>query len=201
MIENLGRKVAAIAVVVAAGVAAMAVPWARGKAVIDLGLDLRGGSRLVYRFDLVEARRSGQIAPGEKPSDVLDQTIQILSERIDSLGLREIPISKQGSEGIAIELPGLDKESVDSIKGIIQSLGRLEFRIVVDPQDGIDLGAEQRKLDDWKARNPQGKIEAFGAMPNLEKLIVVDTKVTRAACEAFVELHPQITIIWGSLNK
>ncbi|HKB16085.1 MAG TPA: hypothetical protein VKF62_08460, partial [Planctomycetota bacterium] len=165
MIENVGRKIAAVIAVLVLGTAAILWPWSTGKAVLPLGLDLRGGSRMVYRFDIEAAKRQGQIAPNERPADLLDEAIQRLSDRIDTLGLREIPISKQGTEKIAIELPGLDKEAVEEIKRILQSLGRLEFRIVADAQDGIDLGAEERKFTEWKTKNPEGKPEAFNALP------------------------------------
>ncbi len=165
MIENVGRKIAAVVAVLVLGAAAILWPWSSGKAVLPLGLDLRGGSRMVYRFDVATAKRLGQISPNERDSDLLDESIQRLSDRIDTLGLREIPISKQGTDRIAIELPGLDKEAVEEIKRILESLGRLEFRIAADAQDGIDLGAEERKLDEWKRKNPEGKPEAFNALP------------------------------------
>ncbi|HET6204821.1 MAG TPA: protein translocase subunit SecD [Planctomycetota bacterium] len=165
MIENVGRKVAAVLFVLAAGIAAIVWPLSSGKPVLNLGLDLRGGSRLVYRFDFEEARRQKLLSPNEKNADVLNQTIQIISGRIDSLGLREIPIAKQGTDSIAIELPGLEKETAEGIKGILERLGSLEFRILADPQDGIDLGAEERKLEEWRAKNPEGKLAAYNLLP------------------------------------
>jgi preprotein translocase subunit SecD len=83
-----------------------------------LGLDLRGGTRLV-----LEADTSGQ-------SDVdvnkaLDNAINIIERRVNAFGVSESEIQRQGSNRIAVQLPGITAS--DAIKKIGKT-ALLEFR-------------------------------------------------------------------------
>jgi preprotein translocase subunit SecD len=83
-----------------------------------LGLDLRGGTRLV-----LEADTSGQ-------SDVdvnkaLDNAINIIERRINAFGVAESEIQRQGSNRIAVQLPGITAS--DAMKKIGKT-ALLEFR-------------------------------------------------------------------------
>ena len=62
--------------------------------------------------------------------DILDQTIEVLRNRIDSLGVAQPVVTKIGGDRILIELPGfLD---IERAKRIIGSTASLELRLVVD---------------------------------------------------------------------
>src|SRR4026209_2221230 len=63
-----------------------------------LGLDLSGGTELVY-----QARPTGQNP--EIDADDIDRSIEIIRERTDSLGVSEPEISRIGSDSIRIGLP------------------------------------------------------------------------------------------------
>ncbi len=65
-----------------------------------LGLDLRGGTELVY-----QGRPSPQV-PDVTPEDI-DRSIEIIRERVDSLGVSEPEISRVGQDQIAIGLPNV----------------------------------------------------------------------------------------------
>ena len=58
MLENVGRKVILIVILLLFALALLFVP----REPFQLGLDLQGGTRLVYSFDWDEARRTGQPA-------------------------------------------------------------------------------------------------------------------------------------------
>jgi len=85
---------------------------------IRLGLDLQGGTRIVYKADL------SSVAPG-KEGEALDGAISVLENRINPLGVSETSVRKLGTDQILVEVPGrtlTDKEK--------ESLGRvalLEF--------------------------------------------------------------------------
>jgi SecD/SecF fusion protein len=66
-----------------------------------LGLDLRGGVELVY-----EGRPSAQV-PDVQPDDI-DRAIEIIRERVDSLGVSEPEISRIGEDQIEVGLPDVD---------------------------------------------------------------------------------------------
>ncbi len=82
-----------------------------------LGLDLQGGLEVVYT-----AKTSDGKAPSQKQ---LDQTVAILDRRVNGLGVTESQIQKQGSDQIAIALPGIkDPEQALSVIG---KTAQLEF--------------------------------------------------------------------------
>src|SRR5215212_2247895 len=66
-----------------------------------LGLDLEGGTELVY-----QARPSPQV-PDPGPQDV-DRAIEIIRERVDSLGVSEPEIARIGDDQIDVALPDID---------------------------------------------------------------------------------------------
>ena len=47
-----------------------------------------------------------RVAPGPTPRKAVDQTIEVIRRRIDSLGTREPTIIKQGLNRIVVEAPG-----------------------------------------------------------------------------------------------
>jgi len=66
---------------------------------IQLGLDLQGGLHLVYQADL-----SG-VADADKDS-ILNGVVDVISNRVNPLGVSEPSIVKQGDDRIVVELPG-----------------------------------------------------------------------------------------------
>ncbi|MEJ7892292.1 MAG: protein translocase subunit SecD [Solirubrobacteraceae bacterium] len=66
-----------------------------------LGLDLQGGVSLVY--EATPAKQGQTITP-----ESLDQSIEIIRERVDSLGVAEPSINQSGSDQIQIDLPAVE---------------------------------------------------------------------------------------------
>jgi len=112
---------------------------------IQLGLDLRGGMRVLIRADLEELERtSGQSLSAAEKEDAVRRALEILNNRIDQFGVTEPQIRRQGEELILVELPGdADRERMNRF---IQGKGILSFHIV----DNEALAA----FSDWQARNP-----------------------------------------------
>lgn len=67
---------------------------------MKLGLDLRGGMRLVLQVD------KSKLNPDEA-SDAVDRAKEILRNRIDQFGVAEPVIAVQGTDRIVVELPGI----------------------------------------------------------------------------------------------
>jgi preprotein translocase subunit SecD len=95
------------------------IPWPEGQGIkigsferetMRLGLDLQGGTRLLLRATPPEGF-DGSI------DDALAGTIRVLRRRVDSTGVSEAEITQQGSENIAIQLPGLTPEEARSLLG------------------------------------------------------------------------------------
>ena len=96
---------AMMAVLVAASVYWIVPPSTKTK----LGLDLQGGLQVVY---------TAKTATGEQPtSKQLDQTVTILDKRVNSLGVTESQIQRQGTDQISVALPGITdvQEALDKI--------------------------------------------------------------------------------------
>ena len=75
-----------------------------------LGLDLKGGTRLLLRAD-VPPDFEGNV------SDALDGTIRVLRRRVDASGLSEAEINKHNDSNISVQLPGLTPERARSLLG------------------------------------------------------------------------------------
>jgi protein-export membrane protein SecD/preprotein translocase SecF subunit len=95
---------------------------------IKLGLDLKGGSELLYKV---------RVSPGEDRPGITGDIIEVLKKRIDPQGIKEYRIQEQGSHRILIQVPGATKEDIERMKERLVSLGRLEFRICV-PKDSME---------------------------------------------------------------
>ncbi|SHJ87609.1 protein translocase subunit SecD [Tepidibacter formicigenes] len=76
---------------------------------VKQGLDLKGGVFVVYEAQTNET--------GQELNKILDQTIEVFRKRIDSMGVSEPVIVKEGEKRIRIELPGVKdaKEAIDTI--------------------------------------------------------------------------------------
>lgn len=95
------------------------IPWPAGHGLtigsferkeMRLGLDLQGGTRLLLNASLPEG------FDGD-PDAAMDGTIRILRKRVDSSGVAEAEITKQGSTGISVQLPGLTPEQARDLLG------------------------------------------------------------------------------------
>lgn len=82
------------------------------------GLDLAGGVSIILR-----AEGEGATDPG-----VLDTTVSIIRDRIDSLGVAESEVSRAGTSNILIQLPGLENE--EQALELVGTTAQLTFRQV-----------------------------------------------------------------------
>lgn len=86
-------------------------------------------------------------------SSVAKQALETVRNRIDRYGVSEPNISRQGTDRIAIELPGLSDP--DRAISIIKRTGQLEFRLVDETKPSTEL--EQMIADVQKEKNiPEG---------------------------------------------
>jgi len=109
MIENLGRKLATIFVLLLSSVLLLTLQ----DQPFNLGLDLQGGTRMTLRIDWEEAYEQWETSKGSEGIDptedrltVLNQMITVFSERIDPTGTLEPILRTEGDNRIVIELPG-----------------------------------------------------------------------------------------------
>jgi SecD/SecF fusion protein len=93
---------------------------------IKLGLDLQGGLRLVLEPEVADITSSAA-------SNVADQALVIIQNRINGMGLTEPEIRKRKNNQIVVEIPGIDSVSVADAKKQISQIAKLEFRFLETP--------------------------------------------------------------------
>jgi protein-export membrane protein SecD len=96
-------------------------------------------------------RVSSDYAEGIKES-AIKQAVQTVRERIDERGVAEPNVVSKGDQ-IIVELPGLDQESIRRVKDIISRTAKLEFKVVDDSDDFMEL-VYARAYQDIKKANP-----------------------------------------------
>ncbi len=69
----------------------------------------------------------------------VEQSLEVIRKRVDTLGTKETDISKQGQDRIKIEVPGLQDSK--SLRDIIGKTAKLEFKLVADGVSAADLQA------------------------------------------------------------
>jgi preprotein translocase subunit SecD len=90
----------------------------------NLGLDLQGGVSATYVPQLPE----GESEPDDF-EDIIDETIEVIRARVDSLGVAEPDISRSGTD-VLVQLPGAS--DADRLRELIGTTAQLTFRRVVD---------------------------------------------------------------------
>lgn len=129
----------------------------RPKRILNLGLDLRGGSSLLLELDV------SKLSGNETLNESMQRAIEIVRNRIDQYGVGEIPITKQGEKWISVQLPGI--ANPEQAEALIGKTAMLEFRLVVDSEKAREA---LQKIDEMEnAFNPDGTLtaEAQALMP------------------------------------
>jgi SecD/SecF fusion protein len=102
-----------------------------------LGLDLRGGTSLVYQ---------GQPTPqAEVDSESIDRAIEIIRQRVDTLGVSEPEINRVGEDQIDVSLPDVqDIERAVDVIGTTAQLHYYDWEPNVIPEDPNDPNATEQ---------------------------------------------------------
>ncbi len=129
----------------------------RPKRILNLGLDLRGGSSLLLELDV------SKLSGNETLNDSMQRAIEIVRNRIDQYGVGEIPITKQGEKWISVQLPGI--ANPEQAEALIGKTAMLEFRLVVDSEKAQEAVTKISEMEN--AFNADGTLteEAQALMP------------------------------------
>lgn len=192
---NLHRYFISLVIIILLATFAVAVDYPKGpkifgeKPTVHQGLDLRGGTHLVYEADL------DKIDAGERQK-ALNSVTDILDRRINALGVAE-PVMQtvkiNDKDGVLIELPGI--QNVDDAVKLIGQTAQLKF-MTTDGQvvvEGSDLKRSTVSLDPAGKSghngqvnlefNPEGaKKFATATAANIDKpiAIVLDNEIISA---------------------
>ncbi|MBV9274318.1 MAG: protein translocase subunit SecD [Verrucomicrobia bacterium] len=94
---------------------------------IHLGLDLQGGSSFLIRL-VPPTDENGH--PRAITPEMQEQAVEVIRKRVDQFGVSEPVISRQGSDRILVQIPGLDTAQIDAAREQLQRVAKLEFRLV-----------------------------------------------------------------------
>ena len=165
--KSSGKSAKSIAILAVALIAFSAVAVIQGATKIKLGLDLRGGTSVTL---------TPRASEGTKvTTEAIDQAVEIIRQRVNSLGVAESEVAAQGSgtnRRIVISVPGQTGEKIVQLVG---QTAELRFRQVLvegvanatsvnaDPKaatlpNGVtaDLSARFAALDCTNKANLQG---------------------------------------------
>ncbi|MDO5552298.1 MAG: protein translocase subunit SecD [Planctomycetia bacterium] len=133
---------------------------------MNLGIDLRGGSILVYSV-------SPNIADNATPEEIqrlsgktitneeMNELKAAIGRRINPNGVREISIQELGNNSeVKITIPEADEAEVARLERIINSTGQLKFRILAStgsPEEKplLDRAQSPEMKDVWEIRLPE----------------------------------------------
>lgn len=123
--------------------------------ILNLGLDLRGGTHLVLELD------AAKLEPGIDVAEAVERAIEIIRNRIDHFGVSEPLITRQGDRWIVVQLPGVKDPA--RAKDLIGKTALLEFRLV---DDNPVLSEISGKLQEKGAR-----FDEIGKYPEIAKMV------------------------------
>lgn len=138
-LKDFSSRIGTVLFCVAIAVVPMCFQLAQGKSLGDcfrLGIDLAGGTNLVYQVDMAAATESGKDVDRS-----IDNMVGAIARRVNPSGTEEVTVRRVGSDRIEIIIPGADQAYVDEMKDRITRLGSLQFEILATPNN-----AEHRSL-------------------------------------------------------
>ncbi len=95
-------------------------PLASGLGTYDFDVAVVDGTRI--NINLTD----GGVA--DRKQQALEQSVEIVRRRVDSLGTKEASVSREGSDRIVVQVPGLQDPS--ALKNILGKTAKLEFKMV-----------------------------------------------------------------------
>jgi preprotein translocase subunit SecD len=100
----------------------------RPKFLVNLGLDLKGGTHMVMELEVDKLDAKTPL------NDAMSQAIEIIRNRVDQFGVAEPLIVRQGARWIVVQLPGVTDSQ--RAKELVGKTALLEFRMVDESEKG-----------------------------------------------------------------
>ena len=137
----------------------------RPKRMLNLGLDLRGGSSLLLELEV------SKLSAKEPLNEAMARAIEIIRNRIDQYGVAETSITKQGDKWIMVQLPGVSNPQ--RAEELIGKTAMLEFRIVKN-----DISVAQKAIE--KLESLDKPFDDNGNLvPEVSKLVPAGYQIMR----------------------
>ena len=130
----------------------------------------------------------------DRKSGVVDQTIEVVRNRIDELGTREPTIQRQGDSRIIVQLPG--ESDRDRVIGILKRTAKLTFQMVDLTTNPAD--AERGRIPPGSELVPADANDQFATQYVLRKRIIVSGEMLVDAQPTFQQGVPVVQFRFNS---
>ncbi|MBO4556968.1 MAG: hypothetical protein J5706_09430, partial [Elusimicrobiales bacterium] len=140
----------------------------RPKHMLNLGLDLKGGTHMLLELEVEKLSKKDKA----NLTDAMARAIEIIRNRIDQYGVGETPISRQGERWISVDLPGIS--DTEEAENLIGKTAQLEFRIVSQAPGAEEAISKAYEIDD-PVFDKDGNLH-----PEVAKLMPPNTRLFRS---------------------
>jgi SecD/SecF fusion protein len=111
------------------------------------GLDIKGGTRLNYRVELLDDLKGTVTMETAR-----NQIIQVLQRRAGGMGAAEPLVAAKGEDQVVVEIPGI--KDIKKAEEIIGSSARIEFYHARNVNSGIDFNRQYEPTSDRNNLDP-----------------------------------------------
>jgi SecD/SecF fusion protein len=154
MVDHISRKISILLTLLAISLIALQALGFR------MGLDLEGGTRLVYSIDLDRALKEGSITTVqyENPDLLKRELIGIWTKRIDPQGVKGARVRTEGSNRIVIELPGSATAAGKKVStGLASPMATDDVALYLDLGPELDLNSVTSQPEKNKIQTKRDK--------------------------------------------
>lgn len=159
----------------------------RPSRMLNLGLDLRGGSSLLLELEVAKLDKK------EPLNDAMARAIEIIRNRIDQYGLSETIITRQGDKWILVQLPGV--ANPERAEELIGKTAMLEFRIVRNNTDVASKAITKLEETD-QPFNEEGVLK-----PEIAKLVPEGYQLMRTKDGSYLLLEGTAKVTGADLEN
>ncbi len=156
-LPDLSKRIGVVLMAVGLSLAPFGYEELRGKSwtnAFHLGIDLAGGTNLVYQINVTEAKAADKKVDKATQEKLVDS----IKNRLNPSRTIDMTVRSVGTDRIEVIIPGADRDLVEQMKGKIVRLGSLEFGILANTVDHDGLIKQARQLpDDQRELRVEGR--------------------------------------------
>jgi protein-export membrane protein SecD len=124
----------------------------------------------------------------------INQSLRIIESRVNSTGTTEPVIQQQGTDRIAIQLPGV--QNPDEVKSLLGQTAKLTFQLLCDTQP---TGANQNPPPECAALPMKEEVDALIAKKRSEGAVATRAEIDQLPGKMWVQTSSRATVDGGDL--
>jgi len=162
-----------------------------GRFPFKLGLDLAGGSHLVYQADLSQI-------PASEDSDSMIALQNVIENRVNAFGVSEPLVEVQGGNQLIVELPG-----VTDVNQAIANIGQtpvLDFRLLASTTQA-KISASTTMTSDQKTAAIEAAFQPVGLTGRMLKNAALNYDSTTGQPVVMLNFNAEGTALFASTTK